>query len=452
MSTLIGVTLAVISIFVVTGTVWGQVINPLLFSETKSASYQKFLELSLKIGDLENSEVVFGKDSLLLELEQGYSILGFADSSSARTCVFQETVLVQKPASCSGGSCLCLFKGDPENDKPLVCKAHNLDIFTWRRPTRPITEYSSCIDGISSFVGDREYIQFSAMSGDKIFSEKIMLFKHPDGVFVLAENDVNREYYKKSSVCPDSSYSRCVSKHYDYVFSELKVDLGRQESYVCKFDLEDNACNKREVVECGNKMIHSECYCGDTAYESGYCINDEYTPYALPRLSDYCFSALENGIVTCEDYGEGDFDVDQQELICSFNLCQLTTKCYWNDGCSDCPPDLGCPTNLYFTGSASRALNSCGCRTFTCQYAETSESCETYAGCEWIAGECQETPVCGIGPTEDLSRSQCCGFSSGGAYSEFEYAIIPVNRDCQDVCGSGWTTLDREECEQGLGY
>ena len=112
-------------IFGITGKVWADVIAPSFNSEESTISYQKFQLLSSKVNNLIYSNSQTASDEMILELEPVYSIIGFRSGEDFIDCEKEITsegttnikMKILKPKNCGDKGCLCLFKGEFENDK-----------------------------------------------------------------------------------------------------------------------------------------------------------------------------------------------------------------------------------------------------------------------------------------------------------------------------------------------
>lgn len=379
LSTLISITVAVIALIILHQTLYAQVIKPMLFSETKSFSYQKFQELSIKVHDLVDSPAHSSMSEMVFEIEQDYQILSFRPDLDIGVCGDgMETI--NKPDSCRQEGCLCLFKERKWN-KPIECvNLGNTILYnrfyitpkeylkkqyvTCENPHTQIEEINNIEYNPFSIVGDKSTLIKSFQS-----SYELLLFRMNSGeekrVFILKDSDENKLNYKQMNACPSESYERCVNEQYDYVFS--KSVEAEEARFVCKFDEIKDKCLKRDITACDNKKISRECSCGNVAYDSGFCVNNVYKPYTLPSLSEYCFATSEYGIARCEDYEADhpkiDIDNEQKSLACNFNVCSLSKGCYWStrwrDECFDC--DCSNDECSIYDNDETRELNPCNC-------------------------------------------------------------------------------------------
>jgi len=350
MGTLAGIVIAAITIFILTDTLYADIIKPALYSETKRPSYQKFQELTSKIQELLMSENQIATDKMILEIEQEYNILGFDfDQTEIKTC-FSIAIIEQtynRPEDCEDGkACLCLYKEGLEDKNVLICKNFGKARFystlnkdttkpgsfgceKTRHPEKEFGEYEGIIIfGIGRFaVPGVDAVVDATIYKTLWGSQRIYIEKYADvetnHITISIEDDEVKERYKLINLCPDNSYSKCVEKHFDYVFIE-KVDNNEQK-FVCKFDQINNLCVKESIKDCSSGVIWKECVCGETAYDSGFCVDEKYQKNDLP--TDYCY--VEK-IESCKKYKTENM-FESEKYACIFNICSLDKNCYWEE-------------------------------------------------------------------------------------------------------------------------
>ncbi|MFC2135445.1 hypothetical protein ACFLTH_12600 [Bacteroidota bacterium] len=268
-------------------TVYAKVIKPILYDNTRSASYDNFVIFTGQLQNLIDMESQSAMDNVLFEIEDGFTIMSFAGGANYdgfEMCgPAYESIKVAKPKQCKDNPCICLFKGELKedekknniNDKLLVgeCFIPEADAivnfysrnelftcFKLRTEEFPkqIEEMTKVPPGESS-VSIPKFEPFSieksfSTSTKKNYFDFLVFVKtdssNPDRidkkVFIMSNEVSNREIYKFSNICPEKSYIEslpeenhpkewkeidkesdeykdCVGKHYDKVITKTEL-------------------------------------------------------------------------------------------------------------------------------------------------------------------------------------------------------------------------------------
>ncbi|NQU98102.1 hypothetical protein HQ533_01430 [Candidatus Woesearchaeota archaeon] len=397
--------LVALSIFVVVSAMT-KVLAPYLGSETRTPSYENFQLLASAVDGLVSLKSQSAIGSIILEIEPGYVIIGFEHDKDKANYFHTELDKPKDEKLCGNEACICLFKVESKKYGKIKKVVDCVKTSKARFYSRSLTykkmgcgredERNLCYStehGIpvcttvaqkTYFVGNKEFADrqlcflgkhFPGYDEDDevIWSTQEMLIQvktSPNDekeVFIDLKTEDNLLRYKFINICPTESDTRCIGRHYDYVFTENIV--GEDKTFACKFDYQKNKCINENIEECPIGPISEKCACGETAYEFGFCIKENnvlrHKNKELPE--GYCFG---NKIDACEKY-KTDNDYESDKYACTFNICGVAEiGCYWDtkgalvgglkkDACETCPAPCNC-NNLYDEEWIKEA-NPCGC-------------------------------------------------------------------------------------------
>ncbi|MFH1589982.1 MAG: hypothetical protein ABIB43_05430 [archaeon] len=354
--------------------IMNQVVGPVLWNNpTKSLSYQNFQQLSLRVDTMINSDKVITSDGMILELEPDYNILAFDyDDTKAELCVSRAfDTEFKRPKEClDGKSCLCLYKGNVEDEKVIECRMfEKTRFYSFLHKDTGESESLGCEkSGHPNTKTTYEDLMFTGLLSthypfvliEVYFGTRTMyLEKEKEGdvnhILITFKDKDTKLRYKMVNKCTEESDEGCKNEHFDSVFETNK------QSFVCKFDIEQDKCLAKEIDKCGTRVIKKECSCENIAYDFGFCIQDKFKPSELPM--DYCYAEKIGNL--CSGYNKGllQWDDESYPYVCTFNICNIDQiGCYWDltggNECKTCPEKCKC--DLY-DEDWIKEVNPCGC-------------------------------------------------------------------------------------------
>ncbi len=309
----------------------------------------------------------FGQANMLLTLEKDYTLIGFsANDPLVKACIQADRdPTYTKPEECGGinNGCLCLYEGKVEDKNILSCKIFKDTKFYSRYDQKTFKPESFGCEQSgfpkSDHITDVKY-EYLVFYGARTFtisnwgtqnlyieSKKENEINHVY-IAVYDDNVIQRE--KFVNICPDKSQCECARKHFDKVLRNVNCGEEEYTEAVCVYDSKEEVCVLTENFNCTNGKIEEFCACGDTAYDSGYCLGEKYYPF----ISEEC-----NLIKSCENY--------HTETTCVYDFCQLENKCFPElkdsefEKCKLC--ESGCSCDIY-TSEWMKQLNPCDCNTY----------------------------------------------------------------------------------------
>lgn len=356
----------------------------LFSSEADSLSNREFIKLTSIIEGLIETGSQSGINDITMELEDDFIVLGFDYAEDSLPC---KGLIILKPKQCKQEGCMCLFKEPLEsdlkrtnlNDRRVVnCKLFKKSVFYSEFELDAADYgYPNCVDFLEKTeIVDGKRFEYKVLgfvgysfgqgklywgSQDLTIQTRNMSDKTTE-IFVSLNKPENIERYSLVNKCPQKSYVTCVGKNYGSIFQE------QNKSFVCKFNQNNNSCEKEAIEPCAMGIIESECFCEGQARTSGFCIEDKYEKTDLPRdlYNDYCYPQR---IDDCGDY-KTDTKYDADKYACTFNLCGLDRDCYWDakapiigslkiNTCENCTEACNC--DLYDNDKWVETVNPCGC-------------------------------------------------------------------------------------------
>ncbi|MBC8494991.1 hypothetical protein H8D36_02455 [archaeon] len=355
----------------------------LFSSEADSLSNREFIKLTSIIEGLIETGSQSGINDITLELEDDFVIISFYENDDS---AIGNGRIISTPKTCKSESCLCLFK------EPLINDLNKKNINDKRvvnckqfKKTKIHTGFESpdynnhikpyCYDmldeseSVNGNVYEYKYVCLAGYSVDHGYwgskGLTIQTRKLPGDImeiFIDLDNSVNVDRYYSIHTCPAGSYAACVNQKYGFIFQEQSND------FVCKFNQNNNSCEKEAIEPCAMGIIESECFCEGQARTSGFCIEDKHYKTDLPRdlYNDYCYPQR---IDDCGDY-KTDTKYDSDKYACTFNLCGLDRDCYWDakapiigslkpNTCENCTEACNC--DLYDNDKWVETVNPCNC-------------------------------------------------------------------------------------------
>ncbi|MFC1648991.1 hypothetical protein ACFL1B_06080 [Nanoarchaeota archaeon] len=307
----------VILAFFVVSRLWGATVG----GDEEESSTRNFQMLVDIVDNLFMNPNDFASDTMAHYIHKDHTMIGFSRDDSSVFKLGEDGNPIPKPPRCEGKACLCIYNdvietGENANEHLISCQTFEGDVVFFGS----LAVHHTISNKIGDFRGatlNRKSYQLPLPDNFQLPTENLIIYgkvipiseiyveRYTKGstsfIMITPVSDftpIRAQYYR---VCSAESVPECRGKHLDEV--ERFPEEGRMVVKACKFEDDwTDKCYSREITNCPDGYIESECSCGMNAYMNGYCLNNVYTPVdcsEMAECADFCDFLVGPGTQVC---------------------------------------------------------------------------------------------------------------------------------------------------------